>query len=312
MRRRILLQDEWQFTGPDGRMIPVSLPHTWNGNDGQDGGDDYYRGTCMYKTMVPRPDYDLASECVYLEFCGVNASAQVQFNGYDCCRHDGGYSVFRADVTSMLVNHNELRVKADNGKNDRVYPQKADFTFYGGIYRDVNLLIINKKHFDLDYFGGSGVKVTPVFDGENAIVTVESWHNAPQGKIKVTLLDADGKIAATGEGSQAVLLLREPRLWNGLVDPYLYSALVQLVENETVLDEVSVRFGVRSFHVDKDKGFFLNGRQYPLHGVARHQDRPGMGNALTQADHDEDLALIHEIGANCIRLAHYQHDQYFL
>ena len=311
MRRRILLKDMWQFTDPDGRMTPVSLPHTWNGIDGQDGGDNYYRGTCLYKTMVPRPDFDPATECVYLEFCGVNASAQVQFNGYDCCHHDGGYSAFRTDVTTMLVNQNELRVNVDNGKNDRVYPQKADFTFYGGIYRDVNVLVVNKKHFDLDYFGGNGVKVTPVLDGENAMVTVESWHNAPQAETKVTLLDADGKVVATGEGTKAELLLKEPHLWNGLSDPYLYSALVQLVENETVLDEVSVRFGVRSFYVDQDKGFFLNGRHYPLHGVARHQDRPGVGNALTAADHDEDLALIHDIGANCIRLAHYQHDQYF-
>ncbi len=311
MRRRILLQDMWQFTNPDGRITSVSLPHTWNGSDGQDGEDDYYRGTCLYETMVSRPDFDPASECVYLEFCGVNASAQVKLNGYDCCHHDGGYSAFRAEVTALLANRNELRVTVDNGKNNRVYPQKADFTFYGGIYRDVNLLVINKKHFDLDYFGGSGVKVTPVLDGETAMITVESSHNAPQAQTKVTLLDADGMIAATGEGSQAVLQLRKPHLWHGLADPYLYSARVQLVENETVLDEVSVRFGVRSFHVDKDKGFFLNGRQYPLHGVARHQDRPGVGNALTVADHDEDLALIRDIGANCIRLAHYQHDQYF-
>ncbi len=311
MRRRILLQDEWQFTDPNGKRAAVTLPHTWNGHDGQDGEDDYYRGTCLYKTMVSRPEFDPASERVYLEFCGVNASAQVQLNGQDCCCHDGGYSTFRVDITAMLKSENELRVKVDNGKNDRVYPQKADFTFYGGIYRDVNLLVVNTKHFDLDYFGGPGVKVTPVLDGENATVTVESWHNAPQAQTRVMLLDAEGKIAATGEGSQAVLQLEKPHLWQGLPDPYLYTAQVQLIENAAVLDEVSVRFGVRSFHVDKDNGFFLNGRHYPLHGVARHQDRPGVGNALTTVDHDEDLALIHDIGANCIRLAHYQHDQYF-
>lgn len=311
MKRRERLQKGWFFTGPDGSISPVSLPHTWNNADGQDGGNDYFRGTCTYRTTFPIPDFDPAAECVYLEFNGVNASADVTLNGNKCCHHDGGYSTFRAEVTPLLAAGNELRVDVDNSVNDRVYPQKADFTFYGGIYRDVNLLVVNRKHFDLDCHGGSGVKLTPEVDGKNARVTVQSWSNAPEAQTKVTLLDADGHLAAAGEGSKAVIALKAPRLWNGMPDPYLYTAVVQLVENGAVLDEVRLRFGVRSFHVDKDKGFFLNGKRYPLHGVSRHQDRRALGNALTPAEHDEDLALIREVGANSIRLAHYQHDQYF-
>ncbi|MGI6238484.1 MAG: glycoside hydrolase family 2 protein [Christensenellales bacterium] len=311
MKRRERLRTDWLFTGMDGNTSPVTLPHTWNGLDGQDGGDDYLRGICLYQTTFPIPAFDPDTECVYLEFEGVNASADVKLNGNLCCQHDGGYSTFRAEVTEFLSEENTLEVFVDNGESDSVYPQKADFTFYGGIYRDVNLLVVNKKHFDLDYFGGSGVKVTPVVESGSARVTIECWHNAPDAKTKVLIENADGEVVASGEGETAMLTLQSPRLWQGVKDPYLYTAVAQLVENDAVLDEVRLRFGVRSFHADADKGFFLNGKHYPLRGVSRHQDRRARGNALTREDHDEDLALIREIGANSVRLAHYQHDQYF-
>ena len=311
MRRRIPLQGEWHFKGPDGSIIPVTLPHTWNGVDGQDGGNDYFRGTCIYSKTVQRPEYDPDMECVYLEFCGVNASADVLLNGNTVFHHDGGYSTFRAEVTPILQASNVLQVNVDNSKNDSVYPQKADFTFYGGIYRDVNLLVVSKKHFDLDYYGGTGVKLTPVVDLGNAKVTVESWHNAPETVTKIILLNTDGVVAGEAEGRKATITIQNPHLWNGVLDPYLYTAVLQLIEQETVLDEIRLRFGVRSFHTDRNKGFFLNGKRYPLHGVSRHQDRPVLGNALTHTQHDEDLALIRELGTNSVRLAHYQHDQYF-
>ncbi|MCR1840334.1 glycoside hydrolase family 2 protein [Murimonas intestini] len=310
-RYESLLNRDWQFAGPDGKDITVRLPHTWNNIDGQDGGNDYYRGTCSYSTTFEAPAFDPESECVYLEFDGVNATADITLNGNACCHHDGGYSTFRVDVTSLIQTENSLTVAVDNSVNDHVYPQKADFTFYGGIYRDVKILAVNRKHFDLDYYGSQGVKITPLVDGEDAKVTVESWSNAPEAETRVTILDAGGRAVAEGEGSNAVIVLHKPHRWDGMRDPYLYTAVVQLKEEGKVLDEVRQRFGVRSFHVDKDKGFFLNGRSYPLHGISRHQDRKQLGNALTKKEHDEDLKLIREIGANSIRLAHYQHSQYF-
>ncbi|MEG0047821.1 MAG: glycoside hydrolase family 2 TIM barrel-domain containing protein [Clostridia bacterium] len=311
MRRRERLQKNWRFTGPDGSTTLVNLPHTWNNVDGQDGGNDYFRGKCAYETAFPLPAFDSATECVYLEFEGVNASADVTLNGVPCCHHDGGYSTFRVEVTALLSANNQLQLDVDNGVNDRVYPQKADFTFYGGIYRDVNLLVLSKKHFALDYLGGSGVKLTPTVDGSQATLEVESWNNAPETETRITILDAQAQAVATGTGSKASIALPKPHLWNGVLDPYLYTAQLQLLENGVVLDQQHIRFGVRTFHVDKQKGFFLNGKSYPLHGVSRHQDRRALGNALTHAEHDEDLQLIGEVHANSIRLAHYQHDQYF-
>ena len=201
-------------------------------------------------------------------------------------------------------------MEVDNSKNDRVYPQKADFTFYGGIYRDVSLMVVSKNHFTLDYFGGPGIRITPTVQGADASVQVTTWHDG-EGEVSVELLDAAGNTVATGKGPDITLTIFNAHLWNGVKDPYLYSCKARLVVNGTVEDETTTRFGVRSFKVDPKKGFFLNGKSYPLHGVSRHQDRKGLGNAITREMHDEDMALIKEIGANTIRLAHYQHDQYF-
>lgn len=231
-------------------------------------------------------------------------------NGSPVCNHDGGYSTFRANITELLRDENELTVEVDNSKNDRVYPQKADFTFYGGIYRDVSLMVVSKNHFTLDYFGGPGIRITPTVQGADASVQVTTWHDG-EGEVSIELLDAAGNTVATGKGPDITLTIFNAHLWNGVKDPYLYSCKARLVVNGTVEDETTTRFGVRSFKVDPKKGFFLNGKSYPLHGVSRHQDRKGLGNAITREMHDEDMALIKEIGANTIRLAHYQHDQYF-
>ena len=311
MRESICLNREWSFLGPTGAVETVDVPHTWNNVDGQDGGNDYWRGTCTYQKRFPLPPFDPDTQAVYLEFQGVNATADVKLNGQSVIHHDGGYSTFRADVTALLREENHLEVKVDNSVNDRVYPQKADFTFYGGIYRDVKLLIVHKTHFDLDYFGGPGLRITPKVDGTDAKVRVESWTNTEKPQVAVTLTDAQGNVVAEGEGTDVTLMIRDVHLWDGLDDPYLYTATLRLLEDGKAVDEISSAFGVRTFRMDPKEGFFLNGRRYPLHGVSRHQDRKGLGNALTREHHDEDMALIREIGANTIRLAHYQHDQYF-
>ena len=309
MRTEQLLMNNWRFTDRSGSVTTLDLPHTWNARDGQDGGNDYYRGTCTYETEFSRPEFDAASQRIYLQFDGVNASAKVILNGQVVMTHDGGYSTFRGDVTDFLQQENALKVEVDNSVNDRVYPQKADFTFYGGIYRDVKLITVAASHFDMDYFGGSGLMITPKVEGQDAVVKVQTWHNAPGAAVEVKLLDAEGKVVA--RSMEENLTIKGVHLWDGLEDPYLYSCEATLLVDGQPVDQVSSHFGVRTFRVDPKEGFFLNGRSYPLHGVSRHQDRKGLGNALTREHHDEDMALIRELGANTIRLAHYQHDQYF-
>ena len=310
MREITKIMKGWEFTGPDGTTTTVDLPHTWNARDGQDGGNDYWRGTCIYRTHFAAPQFNTASHQVWIQFDGVNASAHVVLNGSPVCNHDGGYSTFRANIPYRRGVQTAGPVEFDNRNNDRVYPQKADFTFYGGIYRDVSLMVVSKNHFTLDYFGGPGIRITPTVQGTDASVQVTTWHDG-EGEVSIELLDAAGNTVATGKGPDITLTIFNAHLWNGVKDPYLYSCKARLVVNGTVEDETTTRFGVRSFKVDPKKGFFLNGKSYPLHGVSRHQDRKGLGNAITREMHDEDMALIKEIGANTIRLAHYQHDQYF-
>ena len=312
MRRFETLNPGWRFIGPDKKEIPVNLPHTWNAIDGQDGGNDYWRGSCVYTKNFDAPAYDPETECVYLEFRGVNATADVSLNGEKCIHHDGGYSTFRKDITALLKEKdNTLVVIADNSVNDRVYPQKADFTFYGGIYRSVKLLTVNRQHFDLDHFGGPGLAVSAQVDGKDATVWVRTWHNAEKGAVSVALKDTDGNTVATGTGTDTKIKIPNVHLWDGLEDPYLYTCEATLTVDGVAVDTVRTQFGARYYHVDPQKGFFLNGRSYPLRGVCRHQDWRGIGNALHKEHHDTDMAMIREVGANTIRLAHYQHDQYF-
>ncbi len=312
MRKELLINENWLFRYHDGSETAVNIPHTWNNKDGQDGGDDYYRGTCIYEKNFPAPEHS-ENERVYLEFNGVNASAKVILNGAIVMTHDGGYSTFRTDITDHLLEENHMIVEVDNSKNDRVYPQKADFTFYGGIYRDVKLIIVNKYHFDLDHFGGRGIAVRPEVEGgaEDAAIWVRTWHNAESGKVEILLRDADGNIVGTGDDNDETIVIEKAHLWHGIVDPYLYYCEATLFMDGEPVDRVGCHFGVRSFKIDAQRGFFLNGKEYPLRGVCRHQDWKGIGNAITKEHHDTDMEIIREIGANTIRLAHYQHDQYF-
>ena len=289
----------------------VNLPHTWNNIDGQDGDNDYWRGTGVYVRPLRREDLP-AAQAYFLEINGANASADVYLNGKKLAHHDGGYSTWRVDLTEDLQAENLLVITVDNGPSDHVYPQVADFTFYGGLYRDVNILCVPVPHFDLSYCGGCGLHLTPEVSGR---VTVESWvtGDTADAVVRYTIRDAAGQPVAqtTGPVGKTQLQVQNPHLWQGRKDPYLYTLTAELVRKEEVLDTVSRRFGFRSYKIDPDRGFFLNGVPYPLHGVSRHQDGWGIGNALTPADHIRDMDLICELGANTIRLAHYQHDQFF-
>ena len=292
----------------------VNLPHSWNATDGQDGGNDYYRGTCYYVKTLNKSELPVAEE-YYLEINGANSSADVYLNGEHLARHDGGYSTWRVNLTKYLQEENVLAVAVDNTPNDFVYPQMADFTFYGGLYRNVNIIAVPKTHFDLDYFGGKGLQITPLVDGENANVEVQVYVTdfMAGDELVYTVYDKEEnelKQVRTTE-TLANLTIENVRLWNGRKDPYLYCCEVELVRNGEVIDAVCSRFGCRTFSVDPERGFILNGEEYPLRGVSRHQDRLGIGNALLPEHHEEDIRLIMEVGATTIRLAHYQHDQYF-
>lgn len=311
MRKILNFNDGWFFAKtsriPDALPTDwekVELPHTWNAIDGQDGGNDYWRGTAMYCKVFERPELESGGRAV-LEFSGAAMTADVYVNGQKLARHEGGYSTFRVDITAALEDENLVCVMVDNGVNDRVYPQKADFTFYGGLYRGVNLITVPEKHFELVKDGTPGIKVTPIVSGKNAVVTVETWQHGA-GDVMISVAGQVKTVPSVNGHAVAEFSIENVHLWDGVDDPYLYTAAA-----EFGVDAVSARFGCRSIAFDADKGFFLNGRSYPLRGVSRHQDRQGMGNALTLAEHREDMEIIREIGANTVRLAHYQHAQTF-
>lgn len=297
-----------------GNWCWVNLPHSWNAIDGQDGGNDYYRGTCFYARQLDKLDLPQAEQ-YYLELKGVNSSADVYLNGKHLAHHDGGYSTWRVNITGELERENLFVIKVDNAPNENVYPQVADFTFYGGIYRDVSIICVEKSHFDLDNRGGSGLKVTPGVCGRDGTAEIETWvTNLREGqRLRYTIRDGAGCQVAQRECGETAVKLQVPdvHLWQGRADPFLYCVAVELLEGERVLDCVSTRIGFRTFQIDPERGFLLNGEEYPLRGVSRHQDRWGLGNALLPEHHRQDMDLICEGGFNTIRLAHYQHDQFF-
>ena len=320
MRTKTNINYKWAFSS-ESKEIPsaipknwtcITLPHSWNSIDGQDGGNDYYRGTCLYAKNLKLEDLPEAEE-YWLEINGANSSATVYYNGEKLAEHDGGYSTWRVKLPGVDA-ENLLVIAVDNSPNDHVYPQRADFTFYGGLYRDVNIICVDKTHFDLSYYGAPGIQVTPTVKEKEAEVEVKTYPVALQDgdKIEVQIFNKENELIASKQGGDCpTFTIKDVHLWNGRKDPYLYTAKARILRGNKLVDAVSTRFGVRTFKIDPEEGFFLNGKSYPLHGVSRHQDRWLMGNALTKKEHEEDMDLICEVGANTIRLAHYQHDQYF-
>ncbi len=319
MRSMLQLNEGWFFLKehPENlRSVPIDaksvcLPHTWNGIDGQDGGNDYFRGTCCYAKKIQRSELP-AGQRYFLETNGANSSADVYLNGVHLAHHDGGYSAWRVDLTEALQNENLLVIMVDNAPNETVYPQHADFSFYGGLYRSVNIIAVPETHFELLQYGHPGIHVTPAIEGQNAKVHIDApaVNLQPGDQIRYRIVDDEGDVVAEQIGC-GVFWIENVHLWDGKKDPYLYTAEAAILRGDTELDTVTAQFGCRSFVFDPERGFILNGREYPLHGVCRHQDRWQIGNALLPEHHREDMDLIYELGANTIRLAHYQHDQYF-
>ena len=289
----------------------VTLPHTWNNMDGQDGGNDYWRGIAIYQLDLPNPT---PGKKQYIEFQGANHVATVYCNGREMGTHKGGFSTFRYDLTpAMKATGNVLTAVVSNAVSD-IYPQTADFTFFGGLYRDVYFMEVAHPHFDLLKHGTDAVFVTPHVSG---VTRVDLFPVDSEGcTLTVELKDADGNVVGTDNveasaHAHVLIEVKNPHLWQGMDNPYCYTATASIVKEGEIMDSVNVTYGYRSFHVDSNTGFYLNGKSTPLHGVSRHQDRLDKGWAISKEDHTEDIALIKEIGANTIRLAHYQHDQYF-
>lgn len=327
MRDIINLNKDWKFIQKDAGLpnsLPtdwtsVDLPHTWNAVDGHDGNGSFDRGTYWYAKTFATPKQAFGGNRVFVEILAAGQQATVYVNGTEVVYHEGGYSTFRADVTDLCKEDGEnlLVVACSNERKESVYPQSADFTFYGGLYRGVNIISVPDAHFDLEYYGGPGIEVTPTpCDCGGAMFDIVTYTKGIDENFTVlySICDAEGQEVAGGcrpaDDTKIKLFVPDAKKWE-IDDPYLYTVTARLQRRNETFDEVNARVGVRSFSCDPEKGFIINGKETPLRGVSRHQDMLYKGNALSKADHYHDAELIKELGANTIRLAHYQHNQYF-
>lgn len=256
MREEILLNDGWLFKIANKEEEKVNLPHSWNGKDGQDGGNDYLRDVGEYKKNFSFKKKD--SEDVYLIFNAVNSLCDVYLNGEHIIHHEGGYSTFGALVTDKLKEENELIVKADNKEYSRIYPLAADFTFYGGIYRDVKLLTMPKSHFEFNDDMSSPLKCDVTIKDKKGILNVKAKANT-NDSITIELLDKDGNVVASGKPNEDIIL-SNPHLWDGLNDPYLYTVKGKMEKDGQILDEIEVQVGFRTFYVNpkRDSSLMVN------------------------------------------------------
>ena len=327
MRNIINLNQDWRFIQENAGLPEVfpehwsviNLPHTWNAVDGHDGNGGYNRGCYWYAKSFTTPKQPLAGGRVFVEILAAGQQATVYVNGSEVIYHEGGYSTFRADITDLCKEEGEnlLVVACSNENKSSVYPQSADFTFYGGLYRGVNLISVPNTHFDLEYYGGPGLQVTPKpCECGGATFEMVSWVKNPDENFTVmySVKDAEGKEVASAvrsaDDTKVTVYVPDVTKWD-MDNPYLYTVTATLQRRNEAYDEISARVGVREFSCDPNKGFIINGVETPLRGVSRHQDRMYEGNALTREEHYEDARLIKELGANTIRLAHYQHSQDF-
>lgn len=328
------LTDGWEFTtddvglsdalsSPGADWDRVTLPHSWNAHDGHTGGNDYHRGPCWYRRAIDVGSLD--GRRVYVEFGAAGTVADVHLGAEHVGRHRGGYSIFRCDVTDHLDadGRGVLTVRVDNSPQDDVYPLIGDHTVHGGLYRGARLVVVPALHVDLLDHGAPGVELEQrSLDDERGVLEVRTRirnsGSAPaETELTVRVVD-DSPVAhsartvSVGAGEvvevTTTLEVDHPRRWDGRHDPHVYRIVAELGPSG---DRVELGFGFRTFEVDPERGVVLNGRPYRMYGVSRHHDFEGRGPALLPEHHDRDLALIEEIGATAVRLAHYQHDQHF-
>ncbi|QIU96074.1 glycoside hydrolase family 2 protein [Bacteroides faecium] len=331
-RQDISLNDNWKFRFSHqvqkGTEIRVDLPHTWNAQDALSGKIDYKRGIGNYeKELFVRPEWK--GKRLFIRFEGVNNIADVFINRRHIGEHRGGYGAFIFEITGKVEygKENSILVRVNNGEQLDIMPLVGDFNFYGGIYRDVHLLITDETCISpLDY-ASSGVRliqdsVSYEYAKVRALVELSNGNTANQEvELNIRLLDGKKvvkeemkKVNLSGTSTmqqELVFEMNQPHLWNGRQDPFLYQAEISLSRNGKLVDCITQPLGLRFYRIDPDKGFFLNGKHLSLRGVCRHQDRSEVGNALRTQHHDEDAALMLEMGVNSVRLAHYPQATYF-
>lgn len=331
-RKEILLNNDWMFRFSHQVQFKseqrVNLPHTWNSGDALSGKQDYYRGMGNYeKTLFVKPEWK--GKRLFLRFEGVNTIANVFVNATHLGEHRGGYGAFVFEITDQVKYgaDNKILVKVNNALQLDIMPLVGDFNFYGGIYRDVNLIITDPVNISLTDYASPGVyltqnRVTKEEADVKAKVLVSNGSETAQ-PVRVNIKIWDGKkviqqqdlninVDAKNDHTAGLeFSIKNPRLWNGRKDPFVYRAEVTLLSGDQEIDKVMQPLGLRFYHVDANEGFFLNGEHLKLQGVCRHQDRAERGNALYKEHHDEDAAIIAEMGTNAIRLAHYPQATYF-
>lgn len=328
-RSQYLLDKEWKFRFSHqvekNTPQPISLPHTWNAQDALAGKIDYKRGIGNYeRTLHIRPEWK--GKRLFLRFDGVNNVADVFLNGKNIGEHRGGYSAFIFEITDK-VNYgadNRLWVRVNNAEQFDVLPLVGDFNFYGGIYRDVTLLVTEPACISPLDHASPGVYLTQksVSHQEaqvDARILLSSKEANGEATVRLSVKDGNRVVAESkktvvlSDGNSEVnlpIVMKQPHLWNGRQDPFCYQAEVTLEQNGRVIDRVAQPLGLRYYRIDPNEGFFLNGKHLTLQGVCRHQDRAEVGNALRRQHHEEDMDIMLEMGVNAIRLAHYQQDEY--
>ncbi len=330
-RQDILLNDGWQFRFSHqvekNSPVRVDLPHTWNALDALSGKSDYKRGIGNYEKKLAVPG-EWEGKRLFLRFEGANNVADLFVNGVHVGQHKGGYGAFVFEITDKVVygKPNTVLVRVSNAENLEIMPLVGDFNFYGGIYRDVHLVITEPVGISLLDYGSSGVrlvqeKVTEDLASVKVLVQLSNdTGTALDAELKVRVFDGDALVTETSgfvsvapednDAHELSFIMEKPRLWNGVSDPFMYRTEVSLWAGNRLLDKVEQPLGLRFFHIDPDRGFFLNGEHLQLRGVCRHQDRPEIGNALRPWHHEEDAAIMAEMGVNAVRLAHYPQAEY--
>jgi beta-galactosidase len=326
--------DRWLFTKDYNEAFiekeiingePISLPHSFNAVDGQ-SGEGMFKGQTVYQKKLNINNEDL-NKFYFLEIGAAGLISKVYINGQLAGSSQCGFSMFRVFLSPFLkAGENLISILVDNSHHGDVYPLMADFSFYGGLYRKVKLIAAEALHFELMDKGRDGIYLTQKSAGENSFelkITgkiINELPEAKEGTVEFRLLDKENNTVFSKKidmevlkdwGFELIEKVNNPTLWQGIENPYLYKLKVKLSCENKVYDVRTFEVGFRTVEITPDKGVFLNGKSIKLNGVSRHQDFAGVGNALTKEHMDLDMSIIKEIGANSIRLSHYQHDDYF-
>lgn len=320
------INDEWSFRRDcDSHCQTVSFPHTWNALDCMDDEPGYWRGAGWYEKTISLPD-DFTGKKVFIRFEGANQEVDLYVNGSHAGNHKGGYTAFIFDISKLIVRgDNNFRIKVDSSHNEGIPPVSADFTFFGGIYRQVSLLVVPENHISVEHYASDGVYITtPKISGAEASVEIETHLSiaSPEKKmiLEQTILSPSGakvakirKVLSRPAAGDVVVkagaTVAKPLLWD-IDAPHLYTLVTRLLDDKgREIDSQRNSFGIRSYRFDPDKGFFLNGRHIKLFGTNRHQDCRGLGNALPREMHLSDVQLLKDMGGNFLRISHYPQDR---